>query len=300
MKVGSTPAADRAIGEHAHRVGIVTNFVLALVKVGGGMLTGSHALYADGVHSFGDLATNGVAWLSFRVAAMPPDEDHHYGHGKAEAAAGLFVGTLLAGIGLAVLWDAVGEGGPQYEGVEAAIVLGIAVLSIVANEWLTRVTLHAADRLRSQALRALARDNRSDSLSSVLVVIGVGGGYFGLGWAEPFATAGIGAFVVLMGWKSLKDGLDVLMDRVPDPDMRSRIAERARRVPGVVGVQHTRVHPLGSDYRVDMEISVDGGLSVREGHAIAHAVERAVRAPENSIVQVSVHVNPAPQPEPPA
>jgi len=283
----------RASGERAHRLGVVVNLALALLKIAGGWLSGSLALLADGYHSLADLVTNGVAWFSFRVAARPADADHHYGHGKAEAAAGVFVGLVLIGAGLKVLWDALGASGPVYSGPLALLAMGIAFVSVAANEWLVFVTKRAARSFDSLALAALARDNRSDSLTSVLVIVGVGGGQIGLRWAEPFVTAIIGALIMTMGGRSLRESGDILMDRVSDLNLRERILERARAVPGVRGVQTVKVHPLGGRHRVDMEISVDGELSVREGHAIAHAVEREVTSAMRAVDHVAVHVNPA-------
>ncbi len=284
--------AGRERGERAHRLGLAVNSGLALAKLGGGLVSGSPALLADGVHSIADVVTNAIAWLSFRVAAIPPDDDHHYGHGKAEAAAGASVGALLVVVGASVLWDGLSRAAPAYAGLRAPVALAVALVSMAANEWLYRVTARSAEELGSHALRALARDNRSDSLSSGLVVIGVLGSLIGQGWVEPLATAGIGAFIVVMGWRSAREGLDVLMDRVPDPELRGRIRSTSCAIEGVLGVQRVRVHPLGSALRVDMEISVDGDLSVREGHTIAHRVEAAVRAAEREIGAVLVHVNP--------
>ena len=137
-------------------------------------------------------------------------------------------------------------------------------------------------------------DARPERRSARLVVIvGIAGGLFGLAWAEPVMTALIGVFIVVMGLRSLREGLDVLMDRVADTELRGRMRAAALEVPGVDGVQRVRIHPLGSIHRADMEISVDGALSVRKGHEIAHEVESAVTRAEAGVVQVSVHVNPA-------
>lgn len=286
-------AGDR--GERAHRLSLVTNGLLAVLKLVGGLVAGSPSLTADGTHSLGDVATGAVAWLSFRWARVPADEDHHYGHGKAEAAAGFLVGIVLLLAGAGVLVESLLSEAPVYTGWRGGLAIGAAVVSLAANEWLFRVTHRAGSELDSQSLLALARDNRSDALTSVLVLVGVGASLAGMGWVEPLAAAVIGAMVATMGWVSLKRGLDVLMDRVPDPGMRERVRGLAAEVDGVAGVQRVDVHPLGSDVRLDVEISVDGGLSVRKGHEIAHDVERAVTRGEEAVVEVSVHVNPAPE-----
>jgi cation diffusion facilitator family transporter len=283
----------RQEGERAHRLSLVVNTGLAGLKVAGGLASGSPSLIADGVHSLADVATGGVAWLSFRWASRPADEDHHYGHGKAEAAAGFFVGLVLLLAGVSVLWESFDAEEPVYAGLAGAIALGAAGVSMVANEWLYRLTLGAGRRLESQSLLALARDNRSDALTSALVIVGVGAALLGAPWVEPLAASAIGLMIGYMGWESLKRGLDVLMDRAPDPRMRERATDLAAGVDGVEGVQRVDVHPLGSRVRLDMQISVDGELPVRKGHEIAHEVERTITRAEEEVVEVAVHVNPA-------
>lgn len=289
----SDPGERARVGDRAYRAGVVVNTLLAVVKLLGGLLSGSPSLTADGYHSFSDTATNGVAWLSWRWSQRPPDEDHHYGHGKGEALAGAAVGAVLVVAGLALVWKSVFMGAPSYLGPQAPIALGVAGVSIASNLWLAGVTGRAAESLNSAALRALTRDNRSDALSSALVVAGVGASLLGLGGLELLAAGVIGLSIAHMGGKSLREGLDVLMDRVTDLELRHRVRALAGAVPGVAGVQRVDVHPLGGVVRVDMQISVDGDLTVRKGHEIAHEVEEAVTRGEDGVVDVAVHVNPA-------
>ena len=273
-------------------LGVVLNTLLAGLKLAGGLLSGSPSLLADGYHSLADLGTNGLAWLTWRWAQRPPDEDHHYGHGKVEAMAALAVGVVLVATGLLVVGDAGRSEAPDYRGAQAATAVGVALLSIAANEFLTRVTRAEARRTGSPTLEALAADNRSDMLTSVLVLAGVGGSALGAPWIETGLTAVIGVFVGWMGARTTKGAFDVLTDRAPDLELRSRVRALAEQVPGVRGVQAVAVHPLGSRVRVDMEVSVEGFLTVTQGHAIAHAVEARVREDEPTVAAVAVHVNP--------
>jgi cation diffusion facilitator family transporter len=280
-------------GDRAHRLGLVVNLCLALGKILVGLLTSSPALLADGFHSTADVATNAVAWLSFRVSRRPADSDHHYGHGKAEAVAGLFVALVLLGGGVQLVREAFDTQAPSYLNWQMSAALVTALISIGANEWLAAVTRRSAEELNSHALRALARDNRADSLTSLLVVIGIIVGRQGVPQAEAWVTGLMGLSIAHMGLSSLRESLDVLMDRVADTKIRARIEDLARSVDAVSAVQRVQLHPLGAHYRVDMEISVDGQLSVSKGHAIAHEVERVVTQAENGVVQVAVHVNPS-------
>jgi len=286
------PTPSHANAEHVLVTGIWVNTSLAVLKVLAGLLSGSPSLLADGYHSLGDLATNSLAWLSWRWAQQPADEDHHYGHGKMEAVAALVVGGLLALTGSGVLWSVLGGEPVSYQGSEAWIALGAASVSILANVWLTHLTTRAAKQTDSLTLAALAADNHSDVWTSALVVIGVGSSAFGFAWVEVAATSLIGLFVLAMGLRTVNTSFDTLTDRITDTGLRGRVTEVARAVHGVREVGSIAAHPLGSILRVDMEISVNGDFTVRQGHEIAHAVEEAVIKSEKAIVEVAVHVNP--------
>lgn len=286
---------DEPTRQRAHRafaIGFWANGALALVKLGVGWACGSVALAADGWHSLSDILINGGAWWAHRISLSPPDEDHHYGHGQAESAAGVLVGTVLVVGGITLAWQG-GRGHMELGGGLAGVfALATAVVSIVANIGLTILTSRVGAAANSQGLVALARDNASDALTGVLVVVGILGSQVGIAWAEPAVAVMIGALITFMGLRSLREGFDTLTARVPDTGLRGRLVTAALAVQGVRGVQSARIHPLGRAYRVDMEISVDGSLTVDDGHRIAHAVERAVVAAADSVESVDVHVNP--------
>ena len=275
----------------AFAIGLFGNTALAILKLAVGWLSGSLALTADGWHSLSDVVTNAGAWIAHVIGKRPPDEDHHYGHGNAEAVAGVLIGATLVTGGAAVA--ASGMFSETELRPEAHVLaLSVALISVAANLGLAWITTHSARTARSQSLMALARDNLSDALSGLLVVIAIVLARFGMSWAEPLTAVMIGALIVFLGFRSLVDGLHVLMDRAPDLDLRGRLTETAEEVSGVRGVQTVRVHPLGDHVRVDLEISVDGTLTVDEGHRIAHAVEEALRRSHDDIGGVHVHVNP--------
>lgn len=185
----------------------------------------------------------------------------------------------------------------RWESTIQVDALGFAALGVVAvvlgvKAWLALEVGRVGRELASPSLLAVARDHRSDVFASLLVLLAVGASLAGLPWIELAGAVAISLLIARMGWTSVREGFDVLMDRVPDPELRGRIAATAAAVEGVRGVQRVRVHPLGSSYQVDLEISVDGSLTVSEGHAIAHAVADSVRAEHERAGGVQVHVNP--------
>ncbi|MFT4541490.1 MAG: cation diffusion facilitator family transporter [Planctomycetota bacterium] len=284
---------DQTAAEQAHRRVMFGNGVLAALKLGAGGLSGSALILADGLHSLADLAVGGLIWLGYRAAQRPPDDDHHYGHGKSEGLVALAVGGALLWAGVEVAHQAILSSPPAYAGAQLWGAMGAAVVSLILNEWLARKTLLVAIAVDSPGLRALVRDKRSDALTSIVALIGLAAGALGMTWAEPAGTAVIGGCILLMGLASLREGLDILTDRVADPALRERATEVAAGVEGVCEVPLVRFHPLGSRYRVDIEICVDGKLSVRKGHEISHSVEDEVTRVMDEVVQVTIHVSPS-------
>ena len=281
--------ADDGVGHQAHRLSLVTNGLLAAMKLGAGFLFASPALVADGWHSAADTVSSGIAWVGYKLGAEPADEDHH---GNLEALAGLIVGLVLVfGGGGVVAASFLGNLEAIEEGGEV-LAMCVALISILVNLGLAGVTGRAANAVGSISLRALTWDNLGDALSSTIVLVAIGARAAGYPTLETVVAGAIGVLIMVMGMRSVRLGFDVLMDRVADPKMRFRIAETARGVKGVRGVKNVRIHPLGSDVRVDLEINIDGHLTVSRGHTIAHAVEDAVRDSDTSVKGVHVHMNP--------
>lgn len=277
-------------------IGLVVNAGLAGGKLVVGGLAGSQALVADGAHSLSDIVTNAGAWISHRAARQPPDEDHHYGHGHVESLAALLIGLVLIVGGAGIIASAFVQDIHTSPDGRGATALAMAFISIASNLGLARMTERAAKETDSPALMALARDNRSDVYASVLALVGIGAAISGAPWIERFMAASIGCLVMYLGWKSAREGFDVLTDRVADNSLRDRVREAAESVPGVIHVGPIRIHPLGTAVRVDLELEVDGDLTVREGHDLAHQVEEAITRSIPEIKEVAVHVGPAPSP----
>jgi cation diffusion facilitator family transporter len=279
-------------GAGAYALTLLVNLVLAGAKLGAGYLATSPALVADGRHSLSDVAMNALAWTGYRFSKAPPDEDHHYGHGNWEAVAALVVGLIVIAAGAGIAVGTFMARSASTEPSRGPLALSVGIGAGLAKLLLARTTARVGNRLNSPSLIAVSRDNLSDAMTGSLVPVAIGAALLGIGWAEQACALLIAAVVFWMGAKSAKEGLDILMDRA-DPRTRAEIEATARGVPGVLGVQNVRIHPLGSEQRVDMEISVDGAQSVADGHRIAHAVENAVVAAHDHVHHVHVHVNPA-------
>lgn len=273
-------------------MGLATNVGLMGLKVGLGLALGSTALFADGIHSLSDLATDFVTLGGLRLARRPPDESHAYGHGKFETLAGAFVALALLGVGIFIVLEAVRilrEGAMVRLGWVVALA---AALSVLLKEWLYRATVTVGKELRSAALLANAWHHRSDALSSIPVLIGGICVSFGLTKVD-----GIAAILValLIGWAAydiLRRAMYELSEGAFPKKEQEKVIAAIENVEGVQSWHKLRTRYSGQDAFVDVHIQVDPNLTVEESHRIATEVEEAVRKALNGRASVTVHVEP--------
>ena len=278
-------------GTRCNAIGVVANFGLAVLKFTIGTYAMSEALVADGFNSSGDVIATVVAFVGYRYAQEPPDDNHHYGHGNADPVAALMIGAILLATGIFISLGALRV---LVEGVTEApgtLAMWAALATALIKEGLFRYTTGVGRRLKSSAILASARDHRADVYIAVTVFAGIGAARLGVPWLDPAVAFAVGGFIAYMAWEPIRDSLGVLMDEAPE-GMRDRVHRVARAVDGVREADHIRIHPIGASFRVDLEIYVDGTISVRRGHTIAEAVEDQVKGAIEDIEDVQVHVNP--------
>lgn len=275
--------------------GVLLNCVLAAVKIATGMIGHSYALIADGIESTLDIFSSLVIWGGLTLAARPPDATHPYGHGKAEPLAAIAVSLLIIAAAIGLAAESVREILTPHH-APAPFTLGVLVGVVVLKEWLFRRVAKASEKAGSSAMKADAWHHRADAMTSVAAFIGIliavlgGRGYEPADdWAALFACCLIG----FNGWALLRPALDEIMDIAPPRELAEFVREIAATVPGVVTPEQCRVRKMGLDYYVDIHVEVEGNLTVREGHAIAHAVKDAIRKANPAVADVLVHVEPA-------
>lgn len=293
--IANDPASNMQTGARAALAGMLVNVVFAAAKISAGLFGNSYVLIADGIESALDIAGSVVIWGGLKFASRPPDESHPYGHGKAEPlAAGIVAaGVLLASIGLAI--QSVREIFTPHHG-PAPFTLVVLVLVIVTKEFLYRSVMRIGKDVESTAVQTDAWHHRADALTSVAAFIGISvaliGGekwYSADDWAALFACV----VIAYNGWRLLFPALHEMLDTAPPREIVATIEKAAVRVPGVVEVEKCLVRKMGISFYVDLHVGVDAGISVREGHAIAHSVKDAIKATDARIADVLVHVEPA-------
>ncbi len=295
-------ASGYRTGARLALIGVGVNFVLAVVKIVAGILGHCYALIADGIESTLDIFGSLVIWFGLKVAAEPPDDEHPYGHGKAEPLASVAVAlaVIAAAIGLAI--QSIREiVTPHHAPAPFTLVVLIAV--VIVKETLFRKVAHAAQGLGSTAVKTDAWHHRSDAITSAGAFIGISIALIGgPGWepADDWAALFTCGLIGFNGYRLLIPALHEVMDTAPAPEFAATVREIAAGVPGVADVEKCRVRKMGLEYYVDIHIGVAADLSVRAGHEIGHAVKDTIRAAQPTVADVLVHIEPIEPVEPAA
>jgi cation diffusion facilitator family transporter len=274
-------------------VGAVVNLLLAAIKILFGWITHSQALVADGVHSLSDLLSDGLVWFASSQAVQGPDSEHPYGHGRFETLATLGLGVLLILVGLGIGWDAVSRlFNPEELMVPGALALVVAAISILAKEWLYHYTVRVANRIRSEMVRANAWHHRSDAVSSIVVLVGVGGTIAGLPYLDALAAAVVALMIAHVGWEIGWPAVQELADSGLAEARLEKIRQTILSVSGVKAIHMLRTRKMGGRASVDVHVLVDPRLSVSEGHIISQTVMDRLQEQVEEVDDVTVHIDP--------
>ncbi len=274
-------------------VAAIVNLALTIAKVFFGIVGQSHALIADGIHSLADLSTDLMVWFAAKYSNQPADKEHPYGHARIETAftVGLGVVLIITAIGI-VIDSAQRLLNPELILQPTPIVLLIAFISIVANEGLYQYTMRAAREFNSGLLKANAWHHRSDAISSIVVLIGVGGSLMGLPYLDAFAALGVALMIGHIGWTQAWASIRELVDTGMEPKTASALKRIIENIEGVQGVHMLRSRRMGGAYLIDVHIVVDERLSVSEGHKIAEYVRLKLIDSHENISNALVHIDP--------
>lgn len=276
--------------------GILLNAFLAVAKFAGGIMGNTYALIADGAESTLDIFSSIMVWAGFRVASRPPDEDHPYGHGKAEAVAALGVAVFIFAMAGWVGFHAVHEIITPHLAPKWWTLLLLAAI-VTVKIWFSRRMRAFGVEADSTALGVEAMHHWADAVTSGAIFIGIAIALIGGdGWesADDWAALLACAVIAYNGVNMVSKALGDVMDRAVSADFENEVRALALSVGGVRALDKVRMRKSGLSYIVDIQVRVDGELTVRAGHDIAHAVKDALLASvAHRISDVTVHVEPA-------
>ncbi len=274
-------------------VAAAINIFLTLIKIGVGFLGQSAALIADGIHSLADLLSDLFVIIAIKMGSREADYDHPYGHRRFETIATVLLGMGLIVIAVGIAWD-VSERlmHPEKLLIPNRDTLGIAMISILANEWLYHYTKRIGKLTRSKLLIANAWHHRSDAISSVVVLFGIIAVLAGFPFADAVAAVIVALMVAKIGLNLVIESINELVDSSLPEGQVKEIRRVVKTTRGVKEIHLLRTRQMGEDAYVDAHIVVDPRITVSEGHMIGDVVRDRLKSEFDEIVDVLVHVDP--------
>jgi cation diffusion facilitator family transporter len=273
-------------------IGAGINALLGFIKLIGGLLYNSHALVADGFHSFSDLLTDAMVLIASKYGSQDADPSHPYGHQRIETAATLILALVLILAGSGIAWDSFDEILQGSHATPNWFTIPIALLSILANEVLFQYSLDVGEKISSELIIANAWHHRSDAASSLVVLVGIIGSMLGFSYLDAVAAIFVGFMIIKMGWDYGWDSVKQLVDTAVDPVMLEVIGKTIKQVDGVQKIHQLRSRSMGKDVFVDVHVLVSPKISVSEGHFIAQIVHQTLLEKIKEVKDVTVHIDP--------
>jgi cation diffusion facilitator family transporter len=275
-------------------VGIIASAFLAAIKIFTGIIGNSYALIADGIESLTDIFTSSIVLTGLYFASKPADEDHPYGHGKAEPFAGIAVSFGIFIAAMVIVVQSIYEIITPHH-APAPFTLIVLVLVIITKETLFRFVIKVGTTVNSVAVKSDAWHHRSDAITSAAAFIGIsialigGNGYES---ADDFAALFASVIIIFNAYKIFKPALFELLDTAPPAKTVQKVRDVAAKVENVMGIDKCYVRKMGFDYFVDIHVLVDSNLPVFKGHEIAHKVKDELMREYSNISDVLVHIEP--------
>lgn len=278
------------LAERGARVSIIAYISLSLLKLGIGYLSGSKALTADGLNNTTDIIASLAVLIGLKISRKPADDDHPYGHFRAETVASLIASLIMIAVGLDVLYNAAHA--IIYFKAQAPdlIAAAVAVFCAIVIYFVYRYNKKIAVKINSSGLMAAAKDNLSDSWVSIGTAVGITASQFGLPWIDPLAAVVVGILIVKTGWEIFREASHNLTDGFDKVEL-DNITQSIKKVTGVKRIKDIRARVHGNNVLLDVIVGVNADLSVAEGHSITEDIEKHLRK-EFNITEVIVHVEP--------
>ncbi|MFC5531120.1 cation diffusion facilitator family transporter [Cohnella yongneupensis] len=279
-------------------ISLISNILLTILKIIAGALLASPVLLADGVHNAGDIIASIAALTSSMVSKKPADEDHPYGHGKAEVVASAFVAIILI---VAAVWIAFQSIGALFEppGEESWLALGAAALSLVWKQWLYVYTIRVGKTTKSKSVLATAYDHLADVYASLAAVVGIGiallGHRYDWAWAaygDPVAGIIVSLLVLKLGYEIGHEAVNILMERNVAPEKLSRYENLISAIEPIKRIDRVRAREHGHYITVDVRVGVPGDYTIQRGHDISRLIKQRIMDADSDVIEVMVHLNP--------
>lgn len=295
MQTAPTSGQETKIAMKTSVISIIVNVLLSGFKLVTGIVGHSSAMISDAVHSASDVFSTFVVMLGVSISGKERDEGHPYGHERFESLAAILLALILMGTGLGIGWNglrAITGGDYKSLRIPGVLPLSAAIISIAVKEWMYQFTRVRAKKINSDALMADAWHHRSDALSSIGSMVGILGARLGFPVFGPLASVVICLFILKAAIQILADAVSKLTDTACDAQTEAEITKLVLGVPQVLRLDLLQTRKFGSKIYVDIEISADEMLLLRDSHHIAETVHDTIEAAFPTVKHCMVHVNP--------
>lgn len=286
---------DVKIAMRVSKVSIVVNLLLSALKFAAGIIANSGAMVSDAVHSASDVLSTFVVMIGIKISGQAADEKHQYGHEKLECVVAIFLAGILALTGLGIGYDGYGRIERALHGdlpAPGILALVAAVISIAVKEWMYWYTRNSAKKINSPSLMADAWHHRSDALSSIGSLVGVGGAILGFKILDPIAAVVIAIIILKVSYDIAKDAVEKMVDVSCDIETVNEIKKIILEEEGVIKIDSLKTRMFGAKFYVDIDLAVNGDLTLHEAHAIAEKVHDKIENNFPNAKHCMVHVNP--------
>lgn len=279
-------------------ISLISNVALTVIKIVVGILFKSGVLIADGIHNAGDVIASAAAFSSMRISSQPADDDHPYGHGKAEVLGAGIVSVILA---LAAIWIGYHSITALFEPPTEAHVVALiaAFISLVWKQALYMYTIKLGRKANSKGLIATAYDHLADVYASIAAVIGIGLGLIGnaydipyLAYGDPAAGIVVAILVMRLAIEMGRESIDILMEKNIDSGKIEQYRKLVLSVKEVKRIDRLRAREHGHYILVDVRVGVPGNLTVQQGHDVSKEIRNVIKASHADVDEVLVHLNP--------
>lgn len=287
---------NKGIAMRVSTVSIVVNVALSVFKFIAGVVAHSGAMISDSIHSASDVLSTIVVIIGVNISSKGRDASHEYGHDRMECVAAVLLAMILCISGVWIGWtgvDKIIHADQQALQAPGVLALVAAVVSIVVKEWMYWYTRRAAKKINSSALMADAWHHRSDALSSVGSLVGIAGARMGFPILDPLASVIIALMIVKVAFDIGKDGINRMLDSSIDAKTEEEIRQIVLAHDPVQGVDDLKTRTFGANFYVDLEIALDGTMTLNDSHAIAESVHDELEAKYPTLKHCMIHVNPA-------
>ncbi|MCC7572543.1 MAG: cation diffusion facilitator family transporter [Candidatus Methanofastidiosum sp.] len=280
-------------------IGLLVNIILSILKFIAGLLGQSTAMIADSIHSISDTASDIVVLLGFRYVKKPIDDSHNYGHGKIETLSTAVVGLMLITVALFIVFSGLGKLSRSLQGDILArpesIALYAAIISIIVKESMYRYTAKVGREINSSLIIANAWHHRTDALSSIGTMIGIGGAIFlGEKWRilDPIAAIFVSILILKVAIEILWDSVNELIETSVAEEKKKELLELISNVGGVKDFHKLRIRHIGHYYSMSIHILVEKSLNIVEAHQISDTIEAKIRDYLGPETIITIHIEP--------